>query len=482
MKRITKYIIATVAIAFSLSIPFSCSDQLDINTNPLTASSADPNVVLPFVIVQYSNRKTTEIGTRMMDVWQHISNTFNSPKGGGNAAGGFLSGNFWGMLYTTAVKNLVLVENEAKAKGSTNNNIAAVAITLKALIFYDITACWESAPFTQAMNGALYPTPEFDDQETILNGIVDLCDEAISLIDAMPATGNASLAGDLIYNGDMTLWRRFANSLKLRVLMMIRNKDATVNSVIISTLSQPLIETNSQAAMLRYSGTAGNVNAWLQIVTAFGTGSNESTNFFGPSPVLRSLLDGDPRLELWCVDGTSGGYQARAIGVFPDNTVARISNNVIRGNLPDAWFLPAEITLYRAELASKGIITGDVNSIYRQGVTQSLEWWGGAIPGAQKALTSSQILTFINSLPDLNALTQEQQLQAIHEEQYLQTFWMPIEAWTHVRRTRVPDIQAAPGSTITTMLKRLQWSPTEVAANPNNPIQELTDVKMWFEN
>ncbi|MBL7845324.1 MAG: SusD/RagB family nutrient-binding outer membrane lipoprotein [Cyclobacteriaceae bacterium] len=482
MKSMTKYFIVVMAMVVILTIPISCSDQLDINTNPLTASSADPNVVLPFVIVQYSNRKTTEIGLRMMDVWQHISNIFNSPKGGGNAAGGFLSGNFWGMLYPQAIKNLVLVENEAKAKGVTNNNIAAVAITLRALVFYDITACWESAPFTQAMNGAQFPSPEFDDQETILNGIVDLCDEAMALIDAMPATGNALLTGDLIYNGDMTLWRRFANSLKLRVLMMIRNKDTSVDTEIAATLGQPLIETNAHAAMLKYSGTAGNVNAWLQLVTAFGTGSNETTNYCGPSPVIRDLLEGDPRLELWCVDGTNGNYEASDIGIFPNATKARISNNVIRGNLPDAWFLPAEVTLYRAELAAKGVIAGNVNDLYRQGVTLSLQWWGGAIPGAQKTLTPTEISNYVNSLPDITGLTQNEQLQAIGEEQYLQTFWMPIEAWTHVRRTKIPDIQAAPGSTITTMLKRLQWSPTEVSANPNNPIQQLTDVPMWFEN
>ena len=50
----------------------SCEKSLDINTDPLVATSADPNAVLPFVFVQYSNRHTSELGTRMMDVPQHI--------------------------------------------------------------------------------------------------------------------------------------------------------------------------------------------------------------------------------------------------------------------------------------------------------------------------------------------------------------------------------------------------------------------------
>ncbi|MBX2964072.1 MAG: SusD/RagB family nutrient-binding outer membrane lipoprotein [Cyclobacteriaceae bacterium] len=479
MKRLLFFI---PAIA-SLLMPISCSDQLDINTNPLSASKADPNAVLPFVIVQYSNRKTTELGTRMHDVYQFFSNTFNSPKTGGNTAGGFLSGNYWGMLYNQALSNLTLVESDARAAGATNNNVTAIALILKALAFFDATSCWENIPFTQALNASAFPQPEFDSQEVVLNGLVDMLDEAITLIDNTPATGTFNVSqGDLIYGGNMANWKRYANSLKIRILMMIRNRDTSVDSKIITALSQPVVETNGQVAMLRYSGTAGNVNAWKLIVTAFGTGSNETTNYFGPSPVIRELLEGDPRLQLYCIDGTNGGYEAQPIGVFPNNTKARYSDNLIRGSLPDVWMLPAEITLYRAELAAKGVLAGDVNALYRLGVTQTLEFWGQTIPGALQTLTQAQITNFVTSLTDLNTLTPAEQVQRIGEQQYLETFWRPIEGWNHVRRTKIPDIQAAPGSDIATMLKRLQWSPTEVAANPNNPVQPSTDLPMWFEN
>lgn len=482
MKNIKNIIYIIVSIAI-LAMPISCREQLDINTNPLSASVADPNAILPFVIVQYSNRKTTEIGTRMMDVWQNISATFNSPKGGGNTAGGFLSGNYWSMIYTQALNNLTLVEKDARAVGEINNNVAAIAIILKSLAYFDATSCWEQIPFTEAQNAAQFPQPNFDSQETVLKGLIIMLDEAIALINAMPATGNFNVTqGDLIYGGNMDNWKRYANSLKLRILMMIRNKDTSVDAKIIETLNEPLVSTNAQATMLQYSGASGNVNAWKQIVTAFGTGSNQTSNYFGPSPVLRGLLEGDPRLKLYLVDGTLGGYQARPIGVFPNATVARISDNVIRGTLPDIWMLPAEITFYKAELVVKGVITGDANALYKQGVTEVLQFWGQSIPGALQTLTSQQITDFVNGLANISALTNAEQLQEIGEQQYLETFWRPIEAWNHVRRTKIPAIQASPGSTITTMLKRLQWSPTEVSANTNNPVQQLTDVPMWFEN
>ena len=77
MKRLKLILLCFVFISGTFS---SCDEKLDINTDPLAATSADPNAVLPFVFVQYSSRKVTELGTRICDVSQYISNTFNSPK------------------------------------------------------------------------------------------------------------------------------------------------------------------------------------------------------------------------------------------------------------------------------------------------------------------------------------------------------------------------------------------------------------------
>ncbi|MFO0507819.1 MAG: SusD/RagB family nutrient-binding outer membrane lipoprotein [bacterium] len=483
----SKILSGMIAIVL-LSIPLSCSNVLDVNVNPLAASKADPNAVLPYVIVQYSNRKVTELGTRMVDVYQHSHFTFNSPRNGGGAAGGFLAGNFWSMIYTQVLANLALVEKDAKAAGVTNNNVAAIAVTLKALAFFDATCAFGDVPFTEALDASKFKFPKYDTQETVLRGVVSLLDEAIALIDALPTTGVANVAqGDLIYGGNMTNWRAYANSLKLRTLMLIRNKDTSVDPQIIATLAQPLVSTSANATMLRYPGTVGNRNAWLEIVTAFGTGSNETTNYFAPALRLRDLLLGDPRLALWCVTGTTagttGGFEVRGISQQPSAAFARYSNNLIRGTLPDIWMLPAEITFYRAELVAKGVIAGDANVLYRQGVTEALTFYGQTIPGAVTTLTNTQITTFVTGLSDINPLTTSEKLRRIGEQQYIETLLRPIEAWNHVRRTKVPNnLEPSPGSLITGMLKRLQYAPAERAANPNTPVDLLGDVPMWFEN
>ena len=350
----------------------SCDDTLDINTDPLAATSADPNALLPYVFVQYSARKVSELGTRICDVSQYISNTFNSPNRGNVSS--FLTGNTWNMMYTQVLGNLTLVKAEAEAAGPTSNNVNALATILIAHIFYEATSLWEDIPYTEALDGIGFPNPKFDDQETVLNGVVTMYDEAISLIDAMPATGNFIISeeSDMFYGGNMNAWRVFANSLKLRALMMLKSGGANVDTQINATLGQPLMESNDQSAFLDYSGSPGAQNAMQTIITAFFGADNESQDVFGPGDPIVALLDGsgDPRWDLWVA---RNNLPAPGNDLFPDPTTSVLSNNVIRADLPDMLMMPAEIDLYKAQLALQGYgAAGNAQTNYKNGVRKNI--------------------------------------------------------------------------------------------------------------
>ena len=154
MKKLKFILLASMVMIGSLQ---SCDKTLDINTDPLAASSADPNAVLPFVFVQHSSRKVTELGTRICDVSQYISNTFNSPNRG--TVSSFLTGNTWAMFYVQIMGNLSLVKADAAAAGETSNNVNAIATILMARTFYEATSLWEDVPFSEALNGTDFPNP-----------------------------------------------------------------------------------------------------------------------------------------------------------------------------------------------------------------------------------------------------------------------------------------------------------------------------------
>lgn len=462
----------------ALLMSVSCEKQLDINTDPLVATSADPNVVLPYVIVQYSNRHTTELGTRIMDVSQHHSSNFNSPRNGSTSI--FLTGNTWGMMYTQVLGNLLLVEQDALDAGPSSNNVAAIAKILKGLVFYELSSIWENVPFSEALNGVDFPAPKFDAQQDVYEGVLTILDDAVALIDAMPAEGIFNVAvGDLIYGGNMANWKRYANSLKMRVLMLLRNGDGgtTYDAQIISTLGSSLIDDNSQVPMVRYTTEAGGINGFQALNEAFFGTSNESTGVFSPGEHTYSLIKNnalDPRNELYLSDPND---ESPTNGVYNGGgTAANLTNNVIRRDLPHVWFLPAEISFYRAELTLKGVATGDVaQTEFDNGITEVLQWWGQDIPGAQVTISNGDISAYIGSLP---AVT----LNAVYEQEYLETFMRPVVAWNHARRTGIPALLPPAATSITTILKRFNYPPDEVAANPNTPVNLDTDVPMWFEN
>ncbi len=472
MKKL-KFIILVSALMFGTLQ--SCDKTLDINTDPLAASSADPNAVLPFVFVQHSSRKVTELGTRICDVSQYISNTFNSPNRG--TVSSFLTGNTWAMFYVQVMGNLTLVKADAAAAGPTSNNVNAIATILMARTFYEATSLWEAVPFTEALNGQEFPNPQFDSQETVLNGIVAMYDEAMALIDAMPATGNFTItpASDMYYGGDMAAWRVLANSLKLRTLMMLKSGGANVDAQINTTLGQPLMTSNDQSALLRYSGQAGAENGMLTIITAFFGPDNESQDVFGPGDPIDALLNGsgDPRWDLWVA---RNDQPAPGNDLFPDPATSVLSNNIIRGDLPDMLIMPAEIDLYKAQLALEGVAAaGDAETNYRNGISNAIKWWGQDIPGVLATVATGDIDAYVNGLaaPTMND---------VYNQQYLATFLQPVMAWNVWRINKVPVLAPPPNSSIGTVLRRFVYPPDEIAANPNTPADKPTFEPMWFEN
>ncbi|MEL7004025.1 MAG: SusD/RagB family nutrient-binding outer membrane lipoprotein, partial [Bacteroidota bacterium] len=420
----------------------------------------------------------TELGTRTVDVIHHLGHTFNSPKGGNTSS--FLTGNTWNVWYVNLLGNIVLLEQDAAAAGPTSNNVQAVAKILKAHLFYELTSIWEEIPFTQALDGVTFPTPEFDDQETVLDGVVTLIDEALALIDSMPAEGNFNFSqGDILLGGDITRWREFAVTVKVRSLMLIRNVSARESDAESQLAAINFDEAVSAPVFLQYEGGSGADNGYFDLVNAFFGPSNEAVQIYGPSEAMRDQLinTNDPRRDLWLVDlSGTGNYPVADYGVFPSPTETVYSDNLIRGSYPDVYALPGEIDFVKAELALDGVIGGSPQEFFEDGIANTINYWGGGIDGfAGTAVTDGQIDAFITGL---GPVTQ----QKIHEQQWLETFFRPVVAWNTVRRTGVPDLDPPGNAIISTILKRFNYPPDEVGANPNTPPNLETDTPMWFED
>ncbi|MHB1168354.1 MAG: SusD/RagB family nutrient-binding outer membrane lipoprotein [Longimicrobiales bacterium] len=469
-----------------MSIPLfaACGDllDLDINTDPNAATEVQPDLLMPTVLANLASVRAIEISPGNAfhaQIWASNGSTgvFNDPER--YIISSFTSGNTWQGLYASGLKNLTLMRDQALGADPARNNVAAQAEIMSAYIFWMGTALWETIPYTQALDGVEFPQPEFDDQETVLRGLVAQLDAAVAMMDDSPPVEG----GDLIYKGNMENWERFANSLKLRILMMLRNRDASVDAQIQQVLTQPLIRDNSQEAAIPFFTTTSNENNLWRLNNMFGgfTDAMNGNGFVFAGAAVVDLMKelGDPRLSTYwelAVNSDGDGYQTdeyfgQEPGVFSyGDETSSISQNIIRRDWPSRMVTAAEVWLHEAEFLATTTGPAAAEESFNAGVRAGLDYFDGH-PGA---ISEAEKDAYIASLP---AATQT----AIWAQQYIEVFDRAPENWTQWRRTHYPDLSVPEQAALGDIIRRYPLPPDELSANPNAPSQIPLDQPMWFE-
>jgi hypothetical protein len=495
-----KFLRATLLTTGLAAVAAGCDiTDLDINRDPdaATEESIAPDQLFPTAILTVASNRTIEIGPSIhqhAQIWASNGSTgvFSNPDRY------FLSGNnksnSWNALYGGSLRNLAFMRNIGLSREPARPNVGVQADILSAYIFWVLTSIWEDVPYTQATNAAEFPNPEFDRQEVVLRGIVAKLDSAVARIDA----SQGAVQGDLIYGGNMENWRRFANSLQLRTLMMIRNRDQTVDARIEALLAQPLIRENAQEAAVPFFNTTGNENNFYKLNALFGgfnfAGSGQVFMFAGKPVVdlMKSL--GDPRLDTYFAlpvrnlnQAPDGGgiatteHVGQSPGVFQWNTafISTISQNIARAAWPNRILTAPEVWFFEAEFRARQGNLGAAHTAYVAGVQRGLAFFNGkpgAIPAAQQA-------AYIASLPQ-SFTSQTQALEAIWAQQYIEVFDRAPENWVQWRRTKYPNLEPPNAALFTDgVIRRWGIPGDEISANPNAPANRAEEnaVPMWFE-
>ncbi|MBK8721276.1 MAG: SusD/RagB family nutrient-binding outer membrane lipoprotein [Saprospiraceae bacterium] len=196
------------------------SCNLDINVDPNNPSIATPKQLLPTAQVRIANSLGSgSIGiSNGASVWMHQNVQRTSFDQYGVTGTAYSITNAWDESYT-ALKDLETII--AAATSTSGTKYAGIAKILKAYLFSEMVDTWGDIPFTEANKGSSVPYPKFDDDATIYPALLKLLDEGIADI----AKADASVfnnASDLIYSGDVSKWRKFAKTLKLKLLTNTR--------------------------------------------------------------------------------------------------------------------------------------------------------------------------------------------------------------------------------------------------------------------
>jgi len=479
MKKIKFIYNPLLALSFLMLI-ISCDGSIeDINTDPLAATVIEADLLMPQVLIAgFSGNRTVELNA-MNQHSQSWSATvgfgvFANPERYNISAN--TTNNVWVGHYTNGLRNLQQMRSLTEANNPTALNIIGQAQVLEAFAYLNLTQIFGDIPFSEAIQVADFPNPNFDTQESVLRGIPALIDQALV---NLASDTDIIEGGDLVYKGDRESWIRFGNSLKLKALMLIANVDpGSVQSQIQAVANQPLILTPNQDAQLSYTDVPGNENPIWKTVDQFGGGVN--TFWGGGIPLINIMnTNNDPRLATYFNTNEDGDYVGQVQGVFSTEGVSTISDNIIRPSMPDRYATASETNFYLAEAALLGYISGDANDYYRAGIQSSLDYYDGQpgeIAQADKDAYLASARASISGDSEADALTK------IHEETFVADFTRAIESWTDQRRNGVPEIVLPEGSVLTDFLRRYQIPLSEVTSNPNAPGVVGLTVPMWFQN
>ncbi len=443
MKQIFQY---KLLLVLSLVLVFtSCTkDWEELNDNPNKATDPPATNIFAYTIRYFADN--------FYDDWQDMNNyeTYVGHLGKiqyiDEAGYRFRVGvvnDAWSDVYTT-MNNLEKVIT--KAEEEKNVNLQAAAITWKAYILQIATDKWRDIPYTEALRaeeGDEYLNPAYDSQSKIYAELLTMLEEANGLYN--PSIPTALLGdGDLIFGGDISLWKKFTNSLRLRVAIRISNVDAAtaqshIEAILGNPTDYPIISSNAENAQLAWQGSSPYYEPWYENAAV----DNRDDHGMG-KPLIDSLLNyNDPRLSVYAKPASTDSVYRGVIpganpGSFNMADISRIGDHY-RGT-PDGYtpFLRyPEIQFIIAEAALNGWNTGgvDAQTAYEAAVTASLEEHG--ITGDTAYLQQPPVAWGSGYMTNY---------EKIYIQKWISLFKQGHEAWAEARRTDVPLCEPAPYS------------------------------------
>ncbi|MEH0157619.1 SusD/RagB family nutrient-binding outer membrane lipoprotein [Limibacter armeniacum] len=484
---IKRYIGILLSLLLSMT---ACDSILGDNEDPLATTDDQikerPEALFVGVLTSLSSDRV--LGTNVFNRWsQHYVGASFSDEDNFNVPD-FPQSVTWPVYYASVIKNTILGE---RAAASVNRrNVQAQYEIMRAYAFYHLTLMFEQVPFSEVMDfdGEDLNTryPHYENQQEIFEGVIETLDAAMSRINTNDT--DAIKEEDLLYNGNMVRWMQFANSLKIKTLMLLSGKDDSYHAALEAAFGQSYIDAIEEEAIFHYGSTLANANQFYKLHKQFADG--QSQFFFASEPFVDMLLSQvDPRLWVFYDYGTDATSVIHT-GMEPGSTAAFtitsvLSLNYISATSPDLWLTASEMYLLHAEAMLKGWINGDAtqaHELYLEGIRMNFNRINSleAVINNGETVGESRINSYLEDVPVLNFLSNDRAINAVYYQAYVERFNRGLDAWTFVRRTGFPDRPLPVNSALSDHITRLPYPADERSSNENIPEQPLLDDLMWF--
>ncbi len=368
--------------------------------------------------------------------------------------------NLWSAIYRDALKDLddakkTINETEyLEPQIQYKNNKLRIIEILTVYAYSHLVETFGNVPYSEALNIDNL-TPAYDDGLTVYK---DLIERLTVAIDGLEEDKNSFTTGENLFDGDVSSWKRFGNSLKLRMGMILADEDdALAKTTVESALTSGIITSSSQNANMRYYRLAPNTNPVHTNVILSGR------NDFVAGATLINIMNtlNDPRRPLWftTVGGVYVGGEIGSNSPYADHS--KLTERVVAAEAPGVIMTYSELQFLLAEGAERGYNTGDTAANhYANGVRASIAEWGGSAADAATYLAQP-------SVDYATLITTQTWKEVIGTQKWISLFNRGPEAWTSIRRLDSPTM-AIPTEAISGFPNRYTYPIVEQTINATN--------------
>jgi hypothetical protein len=404
----------------SISLLFVSCNLEETNASLTEVTEVNVEELLPAALTQMANNQSGYTG-RSMGVFMRTLGEFDVMSVlsySGNSLPPEAFNNSWNFgFYSASLIQARMIVDIARKEGSAHYE--AIGKIILAHEFGTLTSIFGDIPFSQAVQGNVFPFPEYDQQKEVFEGVQQLLGEAITLIDQ--SSVNSPGGDDLLYSGNMTDWKKMAYALKARFLLYTSRKYPEHFSEVLDIVQNKTFSGVEEQAVFDWGTQAGADNPLYRFAV-----ERPSTLTVGNSFANLLIENNDPRLDRIAVPNGSYWFY------FDAENVDSLFWSRQDVRIPILSF--SEIKFMEAEaLLRTGGALEDISAALKLAIESSF---------VQMEMSPDLHQDFISTRSDLSGFSSEEEIiEHIMNEAYVCYYGCAFQQmWTNFRRLGYPEL------------------------------------------
>jgi len=437
-----------IALIFSVLLLFSCAELEDLNEN-IKDPAAVPGESLftgaqkQLVDQMVSTNVNFNIYRLIMQYWTEVTYTDESNY---DLVTRTIPEQHWDELYKDVLKDLkeattviagtaLLPDEDPLVKANKLDVIEIMSVYAWSVL----VETFGDVPYEDALDIEIL-LPSYQDGQDVYEDLISRLNKAITNLEGRSSKESFGTA-DNLYQGDVDMWLKFANSLKLRMGLVLADVNPTLAKTTVESAAPKVISSNDENATFSYGGSQPNTNPLYVDLVASGRFD------FIPSEKIVNLMNAqdDPRRPFYFTK-----YDGQYVG--GENGVE--NNYATNSHVADLLKVPsfegdimdyAEVEFLLAEAIERTFtVGGTAEGHYNNAIVASVEFWGG---------TAAEAATYLAQAEVAYTTATGTWKEKIGTQAWLALYNRGFESWTSWRKLDFPVLVAPPDAVSVTPVR-----------------------------